>query len=115
MELFDIAGQEYYFDLNNITEFVKINENEPKDLEDLLSKKNIDNEDNEIKNEDPLQGPLIDMTKWDLTKAMIETILSENGIIDEAMGVTKMSQQLSIPFRLSFNTLMKNKLIKTNK
>jgi hypothetical protein len=60
------------------------------------------------------QGPLIDMTRWDLTKAMIETILSENGIVDEDMGSTMLGKQLSIPFRLSFNTLIKHKLIKRN-
>ena len=42
---------------------------------------------------------------------MIETILSENGIVDEDMGKTMLGKQLSIPCRLSFNTLIKHKLI----
>ena len=110
MEFFDIAGNEFYFDLDNISDFVRINEKEPKNL-------NTSEEDKEDKENEELtefQGPLIDMTRWDLVKVMIETILSENGIVDEGMGSTMLGSQLSIPCRLSFNTLIKHKLIKRN-
>jgi len=43
---------------------------------------------------------------------MIESVLNEQGPIDEAMGYTQISKQLSIPFKLSFNTLLKYKIIK---
>ena len=114
MELFDIAGEEYYFDLKSISDFVKIDEEESKSIEDLLTKEKNPKGEGE---EEPidLQGPMVDMTKWDLTKAMIESILNENGIVDEGMGITKLGEQLSIPFRLSFNTLIKYKLIKKNR
>jgi hypothetical protein len=111
MEYFDIAGNEFYFDLDNISDFVRINEEEPKNLEELL---NISEENIENKEITERQGPLIDMTRWDLVKAMIETILSENSIVDEGMGSTMLGKQLSIPCRLSFNTLIKHKLIKRN-
>ncbi len=111
MEYFDIAGNEFYFDLDNISDFVRINEKEPKNLEELL---NISEENIENKEITEPQGPLIDMTRWDLVKAMIETILSENSIVDEGMGTTMLGKQLSIPCRLSFNTLIKHKLIKRN-
>jgi hypothetical protein len=111
MEYFDIAGNEFYFDLDNISDFVRINEEEPKNLEELL---NISEENIENIEITERQGPLIDMTRWDLVKAMIETILSENSIVDEGMGSTMLGKQLSIPCRLSFNTLIKHKLIKRN-
>ena len=118
MNLFDIAGEEYYFDLEAIADFVRLDSGKSKkDLDYLLSKKEENEKpivDNKELEEEMLQGPLIDMTRWDLTKAMIETILSENGIVDEAMGVTKLGEQLSIPFRLSFNTLVRYKIIKNN-
>ena len=109
-ELFDIAGDEFYFDLDTIADFVRINEEE-NNLDELLN-----NSPKENKNETIVesQGPLIDMTRWDLVKAMIETILSENGIVDEGMCKTMLGKQLSIPCRLSFNTLIKHKLIKRN-
>lgn len=110
MELFEIAGNQYYFDLETISNFVRIDEEKPRNLEDLFNK-----EDNtEQKEDEIMQGPLIDMTRWDLVKAMIETVLSENGIVDDDMGPTMLGKQLSIPTRISFNTLIKHKLIKNN-
>tara|TARA_R110000751_G_scaffold306712_2_gene425989 strand:+ start:920 stop:1267 length:348 start_codon:yes stop_codon:yes gene_type:complete len=113
MELFEIAGEQFYFDLDGIADFVRVDENEPRNLEDIFKKDPKINEDKvSIDDNELLTVPLIDMTRWDLTKAMVETILSENGVIDEAMGITKLGEQLSIPFRLSFNTLVRHKLIK---
>jgi hypothetical protein len=110
MELFEIGGNQYYFDLEKISDFVRIDEEKPKNLEELFNK-----ETDKEEKEDMMQGPLIDMTRWDLVKAMIETVLSENGIVDDYMGPTMLGKQLSIPTRLSFNTLIKHKLIKNNK
>jgi len=110
MELFEIGGNQYYFDLEKISDFVRIDEEKPKNLEELFNK-----ETDKEEKEDMMQGPLIDMTRWDLVKAMIETVLSENGIIDEDMGSTMLGKQLSIPTKISFNTLIKHKLIKNNR
>jgi hypothetical protein len=112
MDLFEVAGQEFYFDLDAISDFVRIDEEKPKSVDDLLGK-NI--EDDEEPTNVELQGPLIDMTKWDLVKGLIESLLTENSIVDEAMGIQKLESQLSIGFRISFNTLIKHKLIKQNK
>lgn len=113
MELFRIAGNEYYFDLDKICDFVKIDEYKPRNLDDLLTKEEIEDDENSI--EEEMRGPLVDITKWDLVKAMVETVLSENGIVDDDMGYTMLGKQLSIPTRLSFNTLIKYNLIKNNK
>ena len=107
MELFEVAGEKFYFDLDSISDFVRIDDDNNKSIDDILG----ENDPSEVENPE-LQGQLIDMTKWDMTKALIETVLNENGIVDEAMGVVKLGEQLSIPFRLSFNTLIKHKLIK---
>jgi hypothetical protein len=108
MELFEVAGEKFYFDLDSISDFVRIDDDN-KSIDDILG----ETPPTEVEVPE-LQGQLIDMTKWDMTKALIETILNENGIVDEAMGVSKLGEQLSIPFRLSFNTLIKHKLIKRN-
>lgn len=116
MKLFEIAGEELYFDLEKISDFVRIDESSPKNLEELFNKSEETGEEKPIhEDDDSLQGPLIDMTRWDLVKAMIETVLTEREIVDEDMGITMLGKQLSIPCRLSFNTLIKHKLIKTNK
>jgi hypothetical protein len=116
MELFEIAGREYYFDLDNISEFIRLDEIET--IDDIL--KDVSSEGDDIDGEIPSgtyeipQGQMVDITKWEMTKAMIETVLNENGIVDEKMGIVKLGEQLSIPFRLSFNTLLINKLVKEN-
>jgi len=97
--------------LDRINEFIKLEKQE--DIDDLLGSEDKET-DGELLYEEN-QGQLIDLTKWELTKAMIETVLSENGVIDEGMGLAKLESQLSIPFRFSFNTLLINKILKKNK
>ena len=120
-DLFEIAGVKYYFDLDQLTQFIRIEK--PESVDDILgeAKKELvknteDTEDTENEElvEPELEGysQIIDITKWETTKVMIETVLTEQGPIDEAMGRTKLSNQLSIPFKLSFNTLLKYQIIK---
>ena len=110
---FEIANKKFYFDLEKISEFIKVTESEDS-VEDILNSMTIpegDDVQDEIPMSDLQHGQMVDVTKWEMTKAMVETILSENSIVDEKIGL---GDQLSIPFRISFNTLLKNKLIKTN-
>jgi hypothetical protein len=120
-DLFEIAGVKYYFDLDQLTQFIRIEK--PESVDDILgeAKKELvkNTEDTEDTENDELVEPelegysqIIDITKWETTKVMIETVLTEQGPIDEAMGRTKLSNQLSIPFKLSFNTLLKYQIIK---
>jgi len=119
MKLFEIAGEEFYFDLKSISDFVKVDEEEDKSFEDLLQKEGSKpQETGEEKVEEiyyESQGPMVDVTKWELTKGLMEAVLSENNIVDETMGIAKLEGQLSISFRLAFNTLIKHKLIKRNR
>ena len=108
-DLFEIAGVKYYFDLDQLTQFIRIEK--PESVDDILgeAKKELvkNTEDTEDTENDELVEPelegysqIIDITKWETTKVMIETVLTEQGPIDEAMGRTKLSNQLSIPFKL---------------
>lgn len=108
--MFEVSGQVFYFDLNEISNIMKI-DSDKINIDELLSKE----EKKEINELEEVKGdnyPLIDVAKWELTKALIETVLHEQGVVDERMGITKLGEQLSIPFRLSFNTLLMNKIIK---
>ena len=121
MNLFEIAGEEFYFDIENICEYLKLDKKDS-DIENLLKEFSVEEGKESTENTDvqpehmpeESYGQMIDITKWELTKALIETILAENGDVDESMGITKLEKQLSIPFRISFNTLLINKLIKQN-
>lgn len=118
---FNVAGEVFYFDLDKISEFIKLDKQED-NIDEILKEKSdpVDTEEDETEvlpldsEEDGGFGQMIDITKWELTKAMIETVLSENNEIDESMGFKKLESQLSIPFRISFNTLLINKILKKN-
>lgn len=123
-ELFRIANEEYYIDLDKISEFIRI---EP-GLDEILTtpppKEGVNEGDvsnpnnNEVIIDDMRymenQRMMMDVAKWEVVRALLESLLNENGVIDESMGMKKLEQQLSIPFRLSFNTLLINKIIKRN-
>jgi len=110
-EFFSIAGNQYYFDLDELSNFIRIEKNES--VDDLLGesekKEEVEKEEESL---EQIEGQIVDLTKWETIKVMIESVLSENGPVDEAMGRTKLGEQLSIPFRLSFNTLLNYKIIK---
>ena len=109
---FDIAGTEYYFDLDELSSFIRIEKTES--VDDILSEAKKEMQEDGIDEETIDQGQIIDITKWETTKALMECILSENSIVDEAMGTTKLANQLTIPFKISFNTLLKYNIIKEN-
>lgn len=119
--LFKIANEEFYLDLDRISELIRI---EPS-IEEILiyqqSEETAKEEKEEIKggvvhnSEDLMHNQsMMDVAKWEVIRALLESVLNENGIIDESMGIKKLESQLSIAFRLSFNTLIKNKIIKRN-
>ena len=105
LELFSIAGGDYYFDLDELSEFVRVDK--PGSVEALLGS----TKEEEEENPEEIYSQVIDLTKWETTKVMIESVLTESEPVDEAMGLSRLSSQLSIPFKLSFNTLLKYKMI----
>lgn len=112
LDMFEIAGECYYFDLEELSNFIRIERNET--VEDILdeAKKELLEENTNLDEKSVQNVDIIDFPKWETTKVMMECILSEQTIVDEAMGFTKLSNQLSIPFKMSFNTLLKHKIIK---
>jgi hypothetical protein len=51
----------------------------------------------------------ISVVKYDMLKIMIDVLLSESEEVDETLG--QKSTELSIPFKLAFNTLINKKII----
>lgn len=83
-----ILGENYYFDLDKIEEYVNVEP--PKDF--------TGNPQNHIS-----------VVKYELIRMMIETLIVENEEVDETLGMR--NNELSIPFKLSFNSLLYKKLI----
>lgn len=110
IELFPVAGNNYFFDLEELSQFIRIERTE--NIDDILGEAEKELQ-GEVKKEDlDLESQIIDITKWESIKVMIECVLNEQAPVDEAMGFNKLAEQLSIPFRLSFNTLIKHNIIK---
>ena len=53
----------------------------------------------------------ISLTKWEVIKIMLDVVLSESDTVDEKLG-RHSSNDLTIPFKLAFNTLLINKVMK---
>lgn len=83
-----ILGDNYYIDLDRIEEYVAIEP--PTDFTGQPQNH-------------------ISVVKYELIRMMIETLIVENEEVDETLGMR--NNELSIPFKLSFNSLLYKKLI----
>ena len=52
----------------------------------------------------------INIIKFEMVKMLLETVLTEQEIMDEKLGM-KSNSNTSIPFRIAFNSLLNKKLI----
>ena len=90
--MINVLGENYYIDLDEIEKYL--------DMSDETTS-------------EPLTGTTemkINIIKFEMVKLLLETVLSENEIMDDKLGM-KSSSNTSIPFKLSFNSLLNKKLI----
>ena len=83
-----ILGENFYFDIDAIEEYINV---EPPTDQTGAPQNHIS------------------VVKYDMVKMMIETLIVENEEADETLGMK--NSDLSIPFRLAFNSLLYKKLI----
>ena len=81
--MFTVFGENYYLDLDKIDKEVEL--------------KSLSGESQ------------IHLVKYEMIKHMVETILTEDEEVDEKMGMN--SNEVSIPFKISFNSLLMKKII----
>lgn len=80
-----ILGENYYIDIDKIDEYINI---------DQPTEKNENH---------------ISIVKFEMIKTMIDVIMSEGEPVDEALG--NKSTEITIPFKIAFNTLLNKKMI----
>ena len=108
--LLDIGGKEFYFDLDALSEAVLIENKDSGAL--LIEKRDMVVEDKKCEESEKINNPhQIDVTKYEMYRELIGTLLSSNEIVDDKMGMMGLNS-LSIPFKLSFNTLIIKKILK---
>ena len=87
--MIQVLGENYYIDLDKIEEYIDMGQTEA----------NTGETENRI-----------NIIKFEMVKMLLETILSEQEILDEKLGM-KSNSNTSIPFKLAFNSLLNQKLI----
>lgn len=90
--MLQVLGENYYVDLDEVEKYLDMSETE--NIENLSG-------GTEMK---------INIIKFEMVKMLLETVLSEQEIIDEQLGLKK-NTNTSIPFKLAFNSLLNKKLI----
>lgn len=91
-----ILNEYYYLDLDKMEELVN-----------LPSKPKPEGSESETELGNMEQH--ISVVKYDMLKMMIEVLMTESEEVDEKLGPK--STELSIPFKLAFNTLLNKKII----
>ena len=96
--LLEVGGKEFYFDIDKLAGEVQYeNESENKEV---------------CEDSTELSTLKIDVTKYEMYRDLIGTVLAPtDSIIDNKMGMIALND-LPIPFKLSFNTLLIKGIIK---
>ena len=95
--MLNFLGENYYIDVNELEDKVSL----------INSKYYTPPLSGETENEQQ-----ISVTRYETFKSLIEVILTEREELDENLGIHA-AKNLTIPFKIAFNTLLMNKIIKT--
>jgi hypothetical protein len=98
--LLEVGGKEFYFDIDKLASEVQY------DTENKTEEKEI------CVDPTDLATLKIDVTKYEMYRDLMGTLLTPtDSIIDNKMGMMALNE-LPIPFKLSFNTLLMKGIIK---
>ena len=87
--MLNVLGEKYHIDFQKIEDLIAIQSTGSGDTEQNVS-----------------------IVKFELIKTMLDVVFSEMGVIDEKMGL-KGTNDLTIPFKIAFNTLLRYGIIQT--
>lgn len=96
--MFKIFNENYYIDIDAIDEYVQF-------TAEVLD----DNNDSETDVTELKEEKQIHLVKYELIKNFLETVLTESNEVDEDLGMK--SNEVSIPFKIAFNSLLIKKII----
>jgi hypothetical protein len=94
--MLEFLGENYYLDINELERQVSY-ENSVLPLAQSGETENTDQQ--------------ISVTRYDTFKSLIEVILTEREELDDSLGIHGI-KNLTIPFKIAFNTLLINKILK---
>jgi hypothetical protein len=91
--MLDFLGDKYYIDVNEL------------EVQVSMVNSKLPQISGETENEQQ-----ISVTRYDTFKSLIEVVLTEREELDENLGIHS-AKNLTIPFKIAFNTLLMNKII----
>ena len=91
--MIQVLGENYFIDLDEIEKYLDMGQDE-----------------NSPDSTSGTSETRINIIKFEMVKMLLETVLTEQEVIDEKLGM-KSNSNTSIPFRISFNSLLNKKLI----
>jgi hypothetical protein len=96
--MFKIFNENYYIDIDAIDEYVQFTAEIEQDVDEESDTTT------EIKEEKQIH-----LVRYELVKNFLETVLTESNEVDEDLGLK--SNEVSIPFKIAFNSLLIKKII----
>lgn len=84
-----ILGEQYYIDIEKVQDIISIPDKSSGETEQNMS-----------------------LVKFELVKTMIDVLMTESEEVDENLGI-KGTSNLTMPFKLAFNTLLVHGILKT--
>jgi hypothetical protein len=94
--MLEFLGENYYLDINELEKQVSYESS----ILPLSTSASTENPEQQIS-----------VTRFETFKSLIEVILTEREELDEDLGIHG-AKNLTIPFKISFNTLLINKILK---
>jgi hypothetical protein len=88
-----VLGETYFIDLDKIEDYLDMGQ-----------------DDTSSDSSTGVTETRINIIKFEMVKMLLETVLTEQEIMDEKLGM-KANSNTSIPFRIAFNSLLNKKLI----
>lgn len=119
--MLEFGGTTYYFDLDALDKAITIKAGDKGDIyteRETKKTMGIDNSGTtgstvveEFQRQVP-QTKEIDATKYDMLKFFIEVIIDYEGIDDDTLGADHELDKASLGYKIVFNTLLKQEIIK---
>jgi hypothetical protein len=115
--MIEFGGVIYYIDIEALSKAISPTGNKPNDKIVDIKTKTFINSSGEIVNQTKSEfiterGKEIDATKYEIIRLMIETLIDYSEEIDDSLGYERALQKTPLSYKLAFNTLYENGILK---
>jgi hypothetical protein len=113
--MLEIGGVDYVIDLKVLDKVIST-ELKSKNIVETETIKFLDSEgelvSTEIRTKEFERTREVDMAKYETIRTLLDVVFSTNEEVDDELGVERALNDLPLPFKLSFNTLLEYGIIK---